>query len=99
VRAEGVPERTILLRHALKNAALPVVTMMGLFFVGMLGGAVIVEQVFGLPGVGSLAVSATSTHDLPVVQGVVLYFTIIVIAVNLILDVTYGLLNPRGRVS
>jgi peptide/nickel transport system permease protein len=99
LRAEGVPERTILLRHALKNAALPVVTMMGLFFVGMLGGAVIVEQVFGLPGVGSLAVSATSTHDLPVVQGVVLYFTIIVIAVNLILDVTYGLLNPRGRVS
>lgn len=99
LRAEGVPERTILLRHALKNAALPVITMMGLFFVGTLGGAVIVEQVFGLPGVGSLAVSATSTHDLPVVQGVVLYFTTIVIVVNLILDVTYGLLNPKGRVS
>lgn len=99
LRAEGVPERTILLRHALKNAALPVITMMGLFFVGMLGGAVIVEQLFGLPGVGSLAVSATGTHDLPMVQGVVLYFTVIVIVVNLILDVTYGLLNPKGRVS
>jgi peptide/nickel transport system permease protein len=99
LRAEGVPERSILLRHGLKNAALPVITMMGLFFVGMLSGAVIVEQVFGLPGVGSLAVSATSTHDLPVVQGVVLYFTVIVIVVNLILDVSYGLLNPKGRVS
>jgi peptide/nickel transport system permease protein len=98
LRAEGVPERSILLRHGLKNAALPVITMMGLFFVGMLSGAVIVEQVFNLPGVGSLAVSATSTHDLPVVQGVVLYFTVIVIVVNLILDVSYGLLNPKGAV-
>jgi peptide/nickel transport system permease protein len=99
LRAEGASEWSIILRHGLKNAALPVITMMGLFFVGTLGGAVIVEQVFGLPGVGSLAVQATSTHDLPVIQGVVIYFTIIVILVNLILDLAYGVLNPKGQVS
>lgn len=99
LRAEGVPEWSIIFRHGLKNAALPVITMMGLFFVGTLGGAVIVEQVFGLPGVGSLAVQATSTHDLPVIQGVVIYFTIIVIIVNLLLDLAYGVLNPKGLVS
>lgn len=99
LRAEGASERSIILRHGLKNAALPVITMMGLFFVGTLGGAVLVEQVFGLPGIGALAVQATSTHDLPVIQGVVIYFTIVVIILNLILDLGYGVLNPKGLVS
>lgn len=99
LRAEGLPERMIVLKHGLKNAALPIITMMGLFFVGTLGGAVVVEQVFALPGIGSLAVQATSTHDLPVIQGVVIYFTIVVIIVNLILDLAYGVLNPKGLVS
>lgn len=97
LRAEGVPERSIIFRHALRNASLPVVTMVSLFFIGTLGGAVIIEQLFGLPGVGSLAVQATSTHDLPMIQGVAVYFALIVVAVNLLVDVAYGWLNPRVR--
>lgn len=97
LRAEGVPERSIVFRHALKNASLPVLTMVSLFFVSTLGGAVIVEQLFGLPGVGSLAVQATSTHDLAMIQGVAVYFALIVIAVNLLVDLSYGWLDPRVR--
>jgi peptide/nickel transport system permease protein len=99
LRADGVPEWRIVYVHALRNAAIPVVTLLGTFFVGLLGGAVLIEGVFALPGLGSLAVSASSQHDLPVIQGIALYFCIIVVAVNLIVDVLYGWLNPRARVS
>jgi peptide/nickel transport system permease protein len=71
--------------------------VIGLFFVGMLGGAVLVEQIFALPGLGSAAVSATSTHDLPVIQGVAICFAVIVVIVNLIIEVAYGWLNPKAR--
>jgi len=97
LRANGFSERSIILKHALKNAAIPVITVLGLLTVGLLSGSVAIEQVFALPGLGSLAVTATSQHDTPIVQGVVLYFALIVIGVNLVLDIAYGWLNPKAR--
>lgn len=99
LRAAGVSESSIVFKHALKNAAAPTLTLLGLLFVGLLGGTVVVETVFGLPGLGSLAVSSVPDHDLPVIEGVVLYFTIMVIVVNVVLDVIYSLLNPKVRIS
>jgi len=99
LRAAGVPRRSIIGRHALRNAAIPVVTVTGLIFVGSLSGTVLVESVFALPGLGGLAVQATSQHDLPLIQGVAVYFTVIVICVNLVVDLAYSWLDPRVRVS
>lgn len=93
----GVPRRTILFRHALRNAAIPTVTTVGLFAIAMLGGTILVEQVFALPGLGSLAVQAATDHDLPVIEGVVVTFTLIVVVVNLVIDLSYASLNPRMR--
>jgi peptide/nickel transport system permease protein len=99
LRASGVSRRSIVFKHALRNAAIPVVTVIGVIFVGALSGTVLVESVFAMPGLGGLAVEATSEHDLPLIQGVTVYFTLIVIAVNLIVDLLYGWLDPRVRVS
>jgi peptide/nickel transport system permease protein len=99
LRARGIPEHTIVLRHALRSAAIPVVTILGLVFVHLLSGTVLVETVFGLPGLGGLGVQSTTQHDLPIVQGVAVYFTLIVVVVNVLIDVVYGWLNPRARVS
>jgi peptide/nickel transport system permease protein len=97
-RANGIPERSLRYRHALKNASIRVITILGLITVGLLGGTVIVESVFALPGVGGLAVNASVRHDIPVVQGIVVYFTVIVVVVNLVIDVAYTWLNPKVRV-
>lgn len=99
LRAAGIGERSIIWKHALRNASIPVVTVLGLMFVGLFGGTVTVETVFALPGIGSLAVLATQRHDIPIVQGVAIYFTLVVIAVNLLLDVVYGWLNPKVHVA
>lgn len=99
LRADGVPEWRIVLRHALRNAAIPVVTLVGVFFVGMLGGTVLVESVFVLPGLGSLAVSSAQSGDLTTLQAIVVVFCIIVVVVNLLIDLTYGWLNPKARLS
>ncbi len=99
LRMAGLSRRSLLLRHALRNAAIPVVTAAGLFAIAMLGGTILVEQVFVLPGMGSLVVQAATDHDLPVIEGAVLYFTVIVIAVNLLIDLSYAWLNPRVRVT
>jgi peptide/nickel transport system permease protein len=99
LRAAGLPEHSLLVRHALRNAAIPVLTVVGVVFVGALSGTVIAETVFALPGLGGEAVSATTAHDVPLIQGVALYFTFMVIAVNLVIDVAYGWLDPRVRVS
>lgn len=96
LRAHGLRERSVVLEHALKNAAIPVVTVLGLLFVGLLGGTVLVESVFVMPGLGSLAVQATVSHDLPVIQGVAVLFTIVVVVVNLIVEIMYGRLNPKA---
>lgn len=99
LRMAGLPARSILFRHALRNAAIPIVTTVGLFAVAMLGGTILVEHVFVLPGLGGLAVQAASDHDLPVIEGVVIYFTLIVIVVNLVIDLSYAWLNPRVRIA
>lgn len=99
LRANGVSERSVRYRHVLRNAAIPVVTALGLVSVGMLSGAVFIENVFVLPGLGSVATQATLDHDVPVILGVGVFFTLCVIVINLLIDFAYGLLNPKVRVS
>jgi peptide/nickel transport system permease protein len=96
-RAAGVSRRVVVGKYGLKNAAIPVITVLGFQLSGLFAGALIVEQVFALPGLGSLAVSAVRTRDIPMIQGIVLYITVVVIFVNLAIDVAYGLLNPKVR--
>ncbi|MDR7419501.1 MAG: ABC transporter permease [Armatimonadota bacterium] len=96
-RAKGVPERRMVYRHALKNAMIPVISIVGLQFASLLGGAVIVETVFGWPGIGRLAVDAIFNRDIPVIQAVVLVAAIIFVLVNLLVDLLYGWLDPRIR--
>jgi peptide/nickel transport system permease protein len=98
-RANGLPWHAIVFRHALRNASMRVVTVLGLLAVGLLGGTVLVENVFALPGVGSLMVTAATQHDLPVVAGIAVYFTLIVVAINLVVDLAYLWLNPRVRLQ
>jgi peptide/nickel transport system permease protein len=97
LRASGIGRGSIIWKHALRNGAIPVVTVLGLVFVSALSSTVFVEAVFVLPGLGSMAVTATSEHDIPVIEGIALYFTVIVVIINLLLDVVYGLLNPKVR--
>jgi peptide/nickel transport system permease protein len=99
LRSYGIPKSSIILKHALRSASVPVVTVIGLVFVASLSGTVVVESVFAMPGLGGLAVEATMEHDFPLILGVAMYFTIAVIAVNLLLDIIYGVLDPRVRVS
>ncbi|HZW99435.1 MAG TPA: nickel ABC transporter permease [Trueperaceae bacterium] len=96
-RAKGVRERGVRIKHALKNAMLPVVTVVGLQFGGLLGGAVLTETVFAWPGVGRLLVDAIRTRDLPLVQGSVLLVAVAFILVNLLVDLSYAALNPKVR--
>ena len=96
-RAKGLPERLIVSRHALKNAFLPVITMLGIQFGGMLAGAVVTETVFSRPGLGRLVVSAILWKDYPLVQGIVLFLAVIYVMVNLLVDVSYAWLDPRIR--
>ena len=99
LRATGLSERRVILQHALRNASLPVLTVIGITAVGTVSGTVLIEQVFSMPGLGTLAVSSTATGDFPTVLGVVLAFTLIVIVVNLVVDLAYGLLNPKVAVE
>lgn len=96
-RSKGAIERTILMRHGLKNALIPVVTMLGMQFGHVLSGAFIVETIFAWPGVGRLGVTALFERDFPVVQGVVLLSSTVFVLANLIVDVLYSVLDPRIR--
>lgn len=96
-RAKGLPERLVLWRHGLKNALIPVVTMVGLQFGGMLAGAVVTETVFSRPGVGRLVVSAILAKDYPLVQGCIIFLATVYLTVNLAVDVAYAWLDPRIR--
>ena len=98
-RAKGLREKTVIMRHAMKNALIPVLTVAGLEIGALLGGAVIIEQVFGWSGVGWLTVQAIFDRDYPLVQTSVLFVTIGLILANLLTDIAYGFLNPRMRVS
>lgn len=99
LRAAGASERSIVWKHALRGSGIGILTMVGLAFVGSLGGTVLVESVFVLPGLGTLAVTATTRHDVPVIQGIALTFTVVVIIVNLLTDIAYGVLNPKVRTT
>lgn len=96
-RAKGLREHGVIIGHALKNAMLPVVTMMALQISSMLSGAVLTESVFGVPGIGRLAVNAIETRDMPLLQGTVIFTTVLIILGNLIADLLYNVLDPRIR--
>lgn len=95
--ANGFSLRSVVLRHALKNGSLPVLATAGVLFAGLISGTVLIESIFYIPGMGGLAVSATLNNDLPVLQAITVIFTLVVITINFLIDVTYGLLNPRIR--
>ncbi|MFG2376461.1 ABC transporter permease [Streptomyces sp. NPDC048504] len=99
LRSRGLGTRRVVYRHALRNAAPPALTVLALQFIGLIGGAVVVEKVFGLPGIGTLANSAAVRGDAPVLLGTVVVTVTVVVAVNLLLDIAYGWLNPKVRVS
>jgi peptide/nickel transport system permease protein len=95
--AKGLAPRGVLVRHALKNASLPIVTIIGLGFALLIGGAVVTESVFALPGLGRLTVDAISRRDYPVIQGVILVVSAVYVLINLVVDVLYVVLDPRIR--
>jgi peptide/nickel transport system permease protein len=94
-RAKGLAGPAVVLRHALRNAMIPLITVIGLSFAILIGGAVITEQVFNIPGVGRLLIQAISRRDYPVVQGVVLVIAGLYVLINLLIDIAYGVLDPR----
>lgn len=98
-RAKGLNERIVIAKHCLRNAAIPIVTMMGLQFGFLLGGSIVVEAVFNWPGVGRLLVDAVTSRDYPVIQALVLMFSLEFILINLLVDLLYGIINPTIRYS
>ena len=96
-RAKGVTRQTIIWRHALKNAAIAPITYSGLLLAGLFTGAVVTEAVFGWPGMGRLAVLTVSQNDFPMIAGLVLFFTLLFVTANLLVDILYGFLDPRIR--
>jgi peptide/nickel transport system permease protein len=98
-RAKGAPERVVIVRHALRNAMLPVVTMLGMDIAVALGGAVFIEYVFGLPGLGYWAVQSVFAFDLPIITGVVIFASVMVIVFNLLVDLLYAWIDPRIRLA
>jgi glutathione transport system permease protein len=96
-RAKGLKEKTVIIKHCLRNALIPVVTMMGLQFGFLLGGSIVVEAVFNWPGLGRLLVDAVTMRDYPVIQTLVLLFSLEFILINLIVDLLYGYINPTIR--
>jgi peptide/nickel transport system permease protein len=96
-RAKGLSSRVVVFKHALKNAMIPVVSILGLLFAGLMGGAIITESIFALPGIGRLSIEALAARDVPIVQGVVLLAATIIVLSNLLVDVAYSLLDPRIR--
>jgi peptide/nickel transport system permease protein len=98
-RSKGASEKRVLYQHVLKNALLPTITILGMVIVDVLGGSIIVENVFNLPGIGHLIISGVGNRDFPLVQGLVFYLAFIVIAINLIVDLLYAAVDPRIRLK
>lgn len=96
-RAKGVPSWKVLSKHAYKNAAIPVVTILGAQIAALVGGTIIIEQIFAMPGIGGLAISAVRTQDIPMIQGIVLVVGGLVLLINTAVDVSYAFLDPRTR--
>jgi peptide/nickel transport system permease protein len=98
-RAKGAPEHQVMSKHVLRNALLPVVTMLGMDIAIGLGGAIFTETIFGLPGLGRLAVQSTLSFDLPTVQGIVVFATLCIVFFNLVVDLLYAVIDPRIRLA
>ncbi len=96
-RAKGLSETKVLYKHALRNCAIPLITYFGLQFGGLLGGIVVIEKVFNWPGLGTLAFDAVSSRDYPVLQAVITLLSMLIVGVNLLVDIAYGLIDPRIR--
>ena len=94
-RSKGLLEKVVIIKHALRNAFIPIITVIGLQFGSLLGGAVLTETVFAWPGIGRLIVDSISARDYPMVQGIVLVFAVLYILVNLIVDILYAYIDPR----
>lgn len=99
LHARGLPTSRIVLKHVLRNASAPAMSVLGMQFVGLLGGAVLVEQIFGLPGIGSMTVTYTTRGDIPVIMALVMLTVIGVVLINLLVDILIGWLNPKARVA
>lgn len=99
LQANGLSHRSIVYRHVLRNAAIPVSALLGVISASLLGATVLIENIFGLPGLGSAAALAAAQHDIPVLQGAVVYCTLIVIAIGLLVDLTQAWLDPKVRVQ
>jgi peptide/nickel transport system permease protein len=98
-RSKGLAERKVIGGHALRNALIPVVTIVALSIPGIITGAVITEQIFRVPGMGSLLISSIQNNDTPVVMAIAFIFSILVVFFNLVADVVYGILDPRIKYS
>jgi ABC-type dipeptide/oligopeptide/nickel transport system permease component len=98
-RAKGLAERTVVLRHALRNALLPVLTVMGLTVATVVGSQIVLEQMFNIPGIGRLLFRSIQLRDYPLTQGIVLLTTFVIVFTNLAVDILYGLLDPRVRLA
>jgi peptide/nickel transport system permease protein len=98
-RAKGLVERLVISRHAMRNALIPVVTVMGLQLGSLLGGAVVTESIFDWPGMGRMLLHAIQTRDYSIVQGTVLFVVVVFVLINLLVDITYGVLDPRIRLQ
>ena len=96
-RAKGLPESRVLIRHALANAAVPIVTVIGIGIAVLIGGVVVTESVYAIPGLGRLTVDAVLARDFPTIQGVILFFSVIYVMVNLLVDLSYVFFDPRIR--
>ena len=96
-RSKGVKESVVIMKHALKNAMIPIVTLVGTELGNMLTGSMLIEKVFSIPGIGKLAVDAMSNRDLPLLQGTVVYIALVFVIVNLVVDLSYSLIDPRIR--
>ncbi|MEV0287656.1 MULTISPECIES: ABC transporter permease [unclassified Kribbella] len=99
LRARGISPRSVLFRHALRNAASPALTVLSLQFIALLGGAVVIEKVFAIPGLGTLTINAALQGDVPVLMGVVVTLVVLVVVVNLVIDIVSGWVNPKVRVQ
>jgi ABC-type dipeptide/oligopeptide/nickel transport system permease component len=98
-RAKGIPETTVLFKHALRNALIPVVTMLGMDVAALLGGVLFIENVFALPGIGNLAVQSVFNLDVPMIMGTVLFSAVLVVGANLVVDILYRWIDPRIKAA
>ena len=99
LRSRGLSENAVLYKHVLRNAAGPALAVLGVQFIGLIGGAIIVEQIFAIPGLGQIATSSTAQGDIPLVMGLVVVTALITVIVGIVLEILHGFLNPKARVS